>query len=288
MRVALLGLGNMGAAIAPNILKAGHRLTVWNRSPGKTASLAEQGAAVAATPAEAVATAEIALTVVADDRALEAVMFGPDGIATAPGEAIHVGLSTISLALADRIAEAQGPRYVSAPVFGRPNAAAAAKLNIVAAGAADAIDRAQAVFDAIGQRTFRVGEAPRAANLVKLCGNFMILASLEAMGEALALAEKTGLARADLFEVLTGTLFGAPVFTNYRSQLLEGAFRPAGFPAVLGLKDMNLVGDAASQARVPLPLLGIVRDHLLQTIARDGADMDWSAVAKAAGDNAGL
>lgn len=288
MRVSVLGLGNMGAAIARNILKAGHDLTVWNRSEGKAAGLAAEGATVASSPAHAVAGAEVALTMLADDQAIEAVVFGPDGLATAHGPAVHVGLSTISLAMAERLTEAHGDRYVSAPVFGRPSAAAAAKLFVVAAGPAAAIDHAQPILDVIGQRTFRMGEAPRAANLTKLCGNFMIMASLEAMGEALALAEKSGLPKAELFEVLTSTLFGSPIFTNYGPPLLTGAFRPAGLTTVLGLKDMSLVAAAASDARVPMPLLGIVRDHLLQMIAQGGADMDWSAIAKAIDDNAGI
>jgi len=288
MRVAFLGLGNMGAPIARNLLKAGHALTVWNRSSDKTAPLVADGATAAATPAEAARDADMVLTTLADDRAVEAVAFGSDGLCAAGGAALHVGLSTISLDLAGRLSEAQGERYISAPVFGRPPAAEAAQLNIVAAGAAASIDRAQPLFDAIGQRTFRVGDAPRAANLVKLCGNFMIMASIEAMGEALALAEKNGLERQALFTVLTETLFGSRVFTNYAPALLESTFRPAGFPAPLGLKDMNLVDAAATGARVPMPLLGIVRDHLLQTIASEGDDVDWSAIAKVIGDNAGL
>ncbi|PZU11659.1 NAD(P)-dependent oxidoreductase [Sphingomonas sp.] len=288
MRVALLGLGNMGGAIARNILKAGHALTVWNRSPDKAASLVEAGAGSASSPAEAATGAEIVLTMLADDRAVEAVVFGAQGLLSAKAAPIHVGLSTISLALARRLTEVQGERYVSAPVFGRPPAAEAAQLNIVAGGAPASIAFAQPIFDAIGQRTFVAGEDQATANLVKLCGNFMIMSAIEAMGEAMALAAKNGLDRQILFDVLTGTLFGAPVYRNYGPALIEGAFRPAGFPAPLGLKDMNLVAEAANGARVPMPLLGIIRDHLLQTIARDGDDIDWAAIGKAIGDNAGL
>ncbi|MDO6413891.1 NAD(P)-dependent oxidoreductase [Sphingomonas sp. BIUV-7] len=288
MRVAILGLGNMGGAIARNILKAGHDLTVWNRSPDKAAALVEGGATLATTPAEAAAQAEIVFTMLADDRAVEAVTFGEDGLLAADPLCLHVGLSTVSLALARRLAEAQGDRYVSAPVFGRPPAAEAAQLSIVAAGAPASIAHAQPVFDAIGQKTFVVGEDAPAANLVKLCGNFMIMSAIEAMGEAMALAAKNGLDKQALFDVLTGTLFGAPVYRNYGPALIEGTYRPAGFPAPLGLKDMNLVAEAATGARVPMPLLGVIRDHLLQAIARDGDDVDWSAIGKAIGDNAGL
>lgn len=288
MRVTLIGLGNMGVPIARNILKAGHALIVWNRSPDKAAELVESGATLAETPAAAASGAEIAFTMLADDSAVEAVVFGPDGLMAADPRPLHVGLSTISLALARRLAEAQGDLYVSAPVFGRPPAAAAAALSIVAAGNADSIAQARPIFEAIGQKTFAVGDAAPSANLVKLCGNFMIMSAIEAMGEAMALAAKNGLEKQALFDVLTGTLFGAPVYTNYGAALIAETFRPAGFPAPLGLKDMNLVAEAAGGARVPMPLLGVIRDHLLQTIAQEGEDVDWSAIGKVIGDNAGL
>lgn len=288
MRVAVLGLGNMGGAIARNILKAGHELTVWNRSSDKAAALVEAGARFAATPAQAAIGAEMVFTMLADDKAVEAVTFGEDGLLSADSRPLHVGLSTVSVALARRLAEAQGDLYVSAPVFGRPPAAEAAQLSIVAAGPAEAIARAQPIFDAIGQKTFSVGDDPSAANLVKLCGNFMIMSAIEAMGEAMALAAKNGLDKQALFDVLTGTLFGAPVYRNYGPALIEGNFRPAGFPAPLGLKDMNLVAEAAGAAHVPMPLLGVIRDHLLQVIAREGDDVDWAAIGKAIAGNAGL
>jgi 3-hydroxyisobutyrate dehydrogenase-like beta-hydroxyacid dehydrogenase len=288
MRIAFLGLGQMGAAIARNILNAGHELTVWNRSPDKAATLVAAGAQQRGTPAEAAEGAEIVFTMLADDRAVEAVTFGENGLLTAKDGPVHVGLSTISLDLARKLTEAQGQHYASAPVFGRPNVAAAAKLNIVAAGPEAVLAKAQPIFAAIGQRVLPVGDAPLLANLVKLCGNFMIMASLEAMGEALALAEKNGLDKAKLFEVLTGTLFGSAVFTNYGPAMLERSFRPAGFPAPLGLKDMNLVNAAATDSRVPMPLLGTVREHLLQTIGQQGEDVDWSAIVGTIAANAGL
>ncbi|QJU56756.1 NAD(P)-dependent oxidoreductase [Sphingomonas sp. AP4-R1] len=288
MRVALLGIGNMGAPIGRNILKAGHDLIVWNRSPDKAAPLVAEGATLAATPAAATVEAEIVCTMLADDRGVEAVTFGEEGLLSADPRKLHVGFSTISLALARRLAEAQGDLYISAPVFGRPPAAAAAQLSVVTAGASESIARAQPIFDAIGQKIFVVGAEAPAANLVKLCGNFMIMSAIEAMGEAMALAAKNGLDKQALFDVLTGTLFGAPVYKNYGPALIAGEYRPAGFPAPLGLKDMNLVAEAAGGARVPMPLLGVIRDHLLQTIGREGDDVDWAAIGKAISDNAGL
>ena len=181
------------------------------------------------------------------------------------------------------------PRLLSGnPDLGRPEAAAAAKLFVLAAGKEADLQTAAPVFSAVGQRVFKLGTNPQAANLVKLCGNFMILAAVEAMGEAMTLAEKGGVQRAQLLEVLTGTLFDAPPYRIYGALLAEKKYKPAGFAAPLGLKDMRLAAQAADTLRVPMPLLGILRDHLLQTIAVDGEDIDWSAIGSAIDKNAGI
>ncbi len=279
MRIGFIGLGQMGGAIAANLIKAGHEVTVWNRSTDKTDALVAAGAARAARPVDA-AQGDLVMTMLADDRAVEDVVLGEGGIVGAP--ALHVGHSTISLALADRLAADGGTGgYVSAPVFGRPPAAAAGKLFVVAAGVEAALDRCEPVFADIGQRTFRIGDKPSAANLVKLSGNFMIMAVVEAMAEAMTLVEKGGVDRQTLLEVLTGTLFGAPVYHTYGEILLEDRFRPAGFAAPLGLKDMTLADAAATSLGAPMPLLGIVRDHLRSVIATEGPDIDWAGIALA-------
>jgi len=286
MRIGFIGLGQMGGAIAANLLKAGHEVTVWNRSADKTEALVAAGAARAARPVDA-AQGDLVMTMLADDRAVEGVVFGEGGIVGAP--ALHVGHSTISIALADQLAADSGTGgYVSAPVFGRPPAAAAGKLFVVAAGVEAALDRCEPVFADIGQRTFRIGDKPSAANLVKLSGNFMIMAAVEAMAEAMTLAEKGGVDRQTLLEVLTGTLFGAPVYHTYGEILLEDRFRPAGFAAPLGLKDMTLADTAATSLRAQMPLLGIVRDHLRSVIATEGPDIDWAGIALAVRKSAKL
>ncbi|WP_314372511.1 NAD(P)-dependent oxidoreductase [Sphingomonas paucimobilis] len=286
MKIGFIGLGQMGAAMASNLVQAGHDVTVWNRSPDKTEPLVAAGATRAERPVDA-AQGDVVMTMLADDAALETVVFGTDGIAGAP--ALHIGHSTISLALADRLADTAGPSgYVSAPVFGRPPAAAAGKLFVVAAGDDAALDRCEPLFEVIGQRVFRIGEKPSAANLVKLSGNFMIMAAVEAMAEAMTLAEKNGVDRATLLEVLTGTLFGSPIYQTYGEILVEDRFRPAGFTAPLGLKDMSLVDAAATHAAVPMPLLGIVRDHLRGAIAQEGRDIDWAGIALAVRKGAGV
>jgi 3-hydroxyisobutyrate dehydrogenase-like beta-hydroxyacid dehydrogenase len=282
MKIGFVGLGQMGGAIARNLLKAGHELTVWNRSAGRADALVAEGAAQARTPAGA-AGGDLVFTMLANDAAVEAVTLGTDGIAS--GRALHVGMSTISPDLADRLAQAG--RYISAPVFGRPAAAEAVKLFVVAAGDPAAIDQAAPAFDAIGQRVFRVGERPSLANLVKLCGNFTIMGVVEALGEAMTLAEKGGVAKQTLLEVLTGTIFDAPVFHVYGDIIAGDKFRPAGFAAPLGLKDMNLVAQEANDRRVPMPALAAIRNHLLQGIAKHGEEIDWSVVAKVIAENAG-
>ena len=279
MKIGFIGLGQMGSAIAANLIKAGHEVTVWNRSADKADALLDAGATRAERPIDA-AQGEIVMTMLADDSAVEAVVFGEGGIAGGP--ALHVGHSTIGVALADRLAAESGfGGYVSAPVFGRPPAAASGKLFVIAAAAPAALDLCEPVFADIGQRTFRIGDMPSAANLVKLSGNFMIMAAVEAMAEAMTLAEKGGVDRRVLLEVLTGTLFGAPVYQTYGEILVEDRFRPAGFTAPLGLKDMTLVDAAATSFGASMPLLGIVRDHLRSVIATEGPDVDWAGIALA-------
>ena len=292
MRIGFLGLGNMGAAIAANLKRASHEVTVWNRSADKARPLVELGAALAATPKAAATERDVVFTMLADDAALDAVMTGVNGLVAGlkPG-ALHVSMSTIAVATAERLAathRAQGQGFLCAPVFGRPEAAQAAKLFVVAAGDPADLRTAGPLLRVIGQRVFDVGTTPSAASLVKLCGNFMILSAIEAMGEAMALAAKGGVARQQLLEVLIGTLFDSPVYRTYGAILAADRFRPAGFAAPLGLKDMRLVGQSAEALRVPMPLLSLLRDHLLQTIAQQGEDIDWSAIAHTVGKNAGL
>jgi len=286
MDIGFIGLGHMGSAIALNLLKAGHAVSVWNRSPDKAEPLVAAGARKAATPAEA-AGGQVVFTMLSNDGAVEQVVFGADGILASPARPIHVSMSTISLALAERLTAAHAEAYVSAPVFGRPAAAEAGKLFIVAAGPAEALSVCAPLFDAIGQRVFAVGDAPRSANLIKLCGNYMIMAAIESLAEAMTLAAKNGVEKATLLDVLTNTLFNAPIYKTYGEILLKEQFEPAGFAAPLGLKDMNLVDAAALDARASMPFLAILRGNLLTAIARHGEGVDWSAIAKVVDENSG-
>lgn len=281
MHLGFIGLGNMGSAMAANLLEAGHDVTAYNRSPDKTDALAAKGARAGRAVADA-CTGEVVVSMLANDEAVEAVSFGPGGIVDtlAPG-ALHVSSSTISLALAERLTAAHaeaGQRFVSAPVFGRPEAAAAAKLFVVAAGPADAVQSAQPVFDAIGQRTFVVGDRPQAASLVKLSGNFLIASVIESLGEAMALVAKGGVDTAQYLELLTSTLFDAPVYRTYGGLVSRREFEPAGFAATGGHKDVRLVLAAGETLQVPLPVASLLHDRFLTLLATGGGDLDWSAI----------
>lgn len=291
MDIGFIGLGKMGQAMAANLLQAGHHLTVYNRSPGRTAYLVQRGAAAAASVAEACA-GEVVFTMLADDAAVEAVTFGDDGIvASLTAGATHVSSSTISVALSERLAIAHagaGQGYAAAPVFGRPEAAAAAKLFVVAAGRAQTLQPLIPVFDAIGQRTFVVSERPHTANLMKLSGNFLIASVIESVSEAVALVAKAGVDRQQYVDILTSTLFAAPVYQTYGGLIARREFEPAGFAAQLGLKDVRLALAAAEQLQVPLPVASLLRDRFLTLVATGGADLDWSALATLADRDAGL
>jgi 3-hydroxyisobutyrate dehydrogenase-like beta-hydroxyacid dehydrogenase len=290
MDIGFIGLGNMGRGMAGNLVKAGNRVTVYNRSPGKAEALVQQGATAARTVAEA-CRGEVVFTMLSDDPAVEAVMFGADGIVAslAPG-ATHVSSSTISVALSQRLAATHaeaGQRYAAAPVFGRPEAASAAKLFVIAAGAPQVLQPLFALFDAIGQRTFVVSEQPQTANLVKLSGNFLIASAIEAVGEAVALVAKAGVDRQQYVDILTSTLFAAPAYKTYGGLIARQEFEPAGFAASLGLKDVRLVLAAAEQLQVPLPVASLLRDRFLTLVATGGGHLDWSAVATLADRDAG-
>ena len=291
MRIGFIGLGKMGAGMAANLVAAGHEIVVYNRTRQKAEALAERGAKVADRVA-GVADAEAVITMLADDRAVEDVVFAEDGLLSAmPAGCTHVSMSTISVALSERLArvhQAAGHGYVAAPVFGRPEAAAAAKLFIVAAGLEEAIARCQPIFAALGQRTFVLAGPPTAANVVKLSGNFLIAAVIEGLAEAIALARKAGIDPRAYLDILTSTLFTAPVYKTYGGLIVDEKYEPAGFAAPLGLKDMRLALAAAEAHSVPMPLASLVRDHLLTVIAQGGKDQDWSALGGLAARNAGL
>jgi 3-hydroxyisobutyrate dehydrogenase-like beta-hydroxyacid dehydrogenase len=290
MDIGFIGLGNMGRGMAVNLVKAGHHVTVYNRSPEKSETVVQQGATRARSVADACG-GEVVVTMLADDPAVADVTFGEQGVlASLAAGATHVSASTISVDLSKRLAAAHAEadqQYVAAPVFGRPEAAAAAKLFVVAAGAPQAVQALAPVFDAIGQRHFVVSEQPEAANLVKLSGNFLIASVIESLGEAVALVSKAGVDPAQYIDLLTSTLFSAPAYKTYGGLIARREFEPAGFAAALGLKDIRLVLAAAENMQVPLPLASLLRDRFLALLAGGGGQLDWSAIATLASRDAG-
>lgn len=291
MRIGFIGLGQMGSGMAGRLIAAGHEVSVYNRSPARAEPLVAKGARLAATPADA-SRGDAVVTMVAEDAALEAVTHGGDGVLAAlPAGAIHVSCSTISVALSEKLAaahEGAGQRYVAAPVFGRPPAAATGQLFVVAAGEKGAVADAQPVFEAIGQRTFVLAEKPSSANLVKLSGNFLIACVIETLGEAMALVGKDGIDPHQYLELLTSTLFGAPAYKTYGTLIADRNFEPPGFAAPLGLKDIRLALAAAEGLRVPMPAASLLRDRLLTLVATHGEDIDWSAMGALAARDAGM
>lgn len=290
MKVGFLGLGAMGAAMATNLLKAGHEVTVWNRSPAAAEPLAALGAKVASAPAEAV-RGEAVLSMLANDDAVRGVILDGGVLgAMAPGT-VHVNHATVSVALAKELAQmhaARGVGYVAAPVFGRPDVAAAGKLNILAAGDAQAIERVRPLLDAMGSRVWPLGDAPERASVAKIAGNFMLAAAIESMAEASALVRAHGVAAADFLDVMTGTLFAAPAYQGYARLIAAQCFKPAGFALPLGYKDVGLALSAGAAARVPLPFAGVLRDSLLEALAAGDEDVDWSVLSQVAARRARL
>jgi 3-hydroxyisobutyrate dehydrogenase-like beta-hydroxyacid dehydrogenase len=292
MKIGFIGLGSMGLPMARNLLDAGHELVVYNRTRSRADELARKGGRVAGSPREAAQGAEILITMLADDTAVEEVMFGDQGgLAGLKSGAVHASMSTISHLLSRRLAEQHRSKrqgYVAAPVFGRPEAAEAAKLWIVAAGETELIERCQPVFDAMGQGVEMVGDDPPMANVLKLAGNFLLASAIEAMGEAFALVQKSGIEPARFLEIVNGRLIRSPIYENYGKLIADRRWEPAGFKLRHGLKDVRLALAAAEEATAPMPLASLIRDHYLSAMARGWGDIDWAALARVVEEDAGI
>lgn len=282
MKIAFIGIGSMGAAIVPHLVSGGHEVAVWNRSPDAINQL--QGVAALSTPTDAFVNHEVVMTMLADDNAFQRVIVDSGAVAAARPGVTHVVMSTLSTALVDRVQplhSAAGVSYVAAPVFGVPATAARGELNILAAGATDAVERVMPLFELIGKQVWRLGTEPRHANIAKIAGNLMIMLAIESMAEATALTESHGLPASDFLAVVTQTLFACPSYQRYGKNIAETSYEP-GFKLALGLKDVELALQAAADHKTVLPSARIVREHMLDAV-RDGlGDKDWSILAQAA------
>jgi 3-hydroxyisobutyrate dehydrogenase-like beta-hydroxyacid dehydrogenase len=290
MKLGFIGLGQMGSAIAANLVKAGHEVTVFNRTPGKSSQLIALGAHAATSPAGA-CRGEMVITMLADDAAASQIALGSGGIVENLSKgAIHLSMSTISVAMSKRLAQAHaqsGQRYVAAPVLGRPGRAVAAQLFIVAAGDPGTIDACRPVFEAVGQKTSTIGAEPSAANLVKLTANFLQAAIIESLGEAIALIGKAGIDRRAYVDLLTSTIFTAPAYKIFGPLIADSTFGTAAFAAPLGFKDIRLALAEAETLRVPMPLASLLHDRFLRLFAQGGEYLDWSAIGGLATQDAG-
>ena len=269
MKIGFIGLGQMGREMAARLVGAGHDVVVWNRTSSATKPFKK----VAATPAEAV-DAEVVITMLADDAAVEAVWLQP----RLKSKGVHVNMATVSLSTAQALERLQ-PDYVSAPVFGRPAAAAKGELDVIAAGPQAALERCQPVFKALARQVFVVGTEAAHANAVKIARNFLLATVIESLGEAFALIRASGVAADVFLEIITKTSLAAPAYKSYGKLMVERAYEPAQFSMELGLKDVELVLATAREKGVSLPSAELVRAHLLEAIAQGHGGKDWAALA---------
>lgn len=290
--IGFVGLGAMGEPMAANLVAAGYKLRVYNRTASKADALVATGATRVERPGDAAPAGGVAITMVSDDAALEGVTLGAGGLAERLGAGgIHISMSTVAPATARRLAKHHatcGNIYIAAPVFGRPDAAKAKRLWVLASGPAAQKTAIRPLLEAMGQAIFDFGEEPGAANVAKLAGNFLIAANLEAMSEAFAMAEKQGVERAAVADMLSKTLFACPIYQGYGKAIAEKRFTPVGFRMPLGLKDLELALRTAAEVTMALPIASLVRDRFLASLAKGRAEMDWSAIALSVLDDAGL
>lgn len=280
MDVGFIGMGRMGRGMAARLAQEGHKVRAWNRSPEAARGI--PGVTAVGSAAEAFA-GDAVISMLADDAALEAVVVQGGLLDGAGRPGLHLGMSTISVALAERLTAVHGRAgipYVSAPVFGRPDVAEAGKLNIVAAGPEAAITAAAPLLEAMGAKTWRYGEEPKRANAVKLAGNFMLVAAIEAMGEACAFTEGHGVKGGEFLDLMTNTIFASPVYKNYGAAIAARRYEPPGFGLRLGAKDIRLALQAAEAAGVPMPFASVVRDGLIEAMSHGDADKDLAALAE--------
>lgn len=291
MRIGFIGLGSMGAGMAGNLIKGGHEVTVWNRSADAAKPLAEQGAKVAAQASGAAEGAEVLHSMLANDAAVREVILKGGVLDTLPKGAVHVNHATISVELARELIEAHESRglgYVAAPVFGRPAVAAQGGLNIVVSGKPDAVKTVQPLLELLAQKVWPMGEDPIRATIVKIGGNFMIGAAIESMAEATTLTRAHGVSAKDFLDVMSNSLFAAPIYKTYGGMIAEDTYTPAAFKLSLGFKDVGLARAAAEAKRVPMPLASVLHDALLESLASGDGDIDWAGMARVAAARARL
>jgi 3-hydroxyisobutyrate dehydrogenase-like beta-hydroxyacid dehydrogenase len=284
--IGFIGLGNLGTPIAENILASDHNLYVYNRTASKALPLAQKGAVICDNITQLASQCNIVFTIVSDDNALKSICDGEDGLLKnlQPG-GIHISMSTILPQTAKDLAALHAQHqqhYIAAPVFGRPEAATAKKLNFTISGNEKIRKQIEPLLkDAGALNVWDFGDDITAANTVKLCGNFLIASALEAIGESINLAKKSGVDAQQMWNMFSQTLFNTPVYLNYSNIILQEKFEPAAFTMKLGLKDINLVLQQAASANQSMPLASLLQKNMQQIISDGGENIDWSAVSTA-------
>jgi 3-hydroxyisobutyrate dehydrogenase-like beta-hydroxyacid dehydrogenase len=284
--IGFIGLGSLGAPIAMNLLESGHALRVFNRTASKAKSFGDKGAKVSESIAELAHECSVVFTIVSDDAALKSICEGENGLLKNMQKgSLNISMSTILPKTAEELSllhEKNGLHYLASPVFGRPEAARVKKLNFVVSGNEENRKLAEPLLkEAGGMNVFDFGDVITAANTVKLCGNFLIASALEAIGESINLAKKSGVDAKKMWNMLSQTLFNTPVYQNYSNIILQQKFEPAAFTMKLGLKDLNLVLQQASLANQSMPLAELIQKNMKQIVDSGKPEIDWSAVATA-------
>ncbi|MDE2166953.1 MAG: NAD(P)-dependent oxidoreductase [Alphaproteobacteria bacterium] len=292
MKVGFIGLGRMGQAMARRMLDAGHDLAVYNRTAEKAKALAEAGAKVMGSVAEAARYGEAVVTMLADDAALEKITAQKDGLLQSlPKGSIHVCAGTHSVEIIRSLDAAHakaGQRMVASPMLGRPEAVAAGQAGIVVGGAAESLACCRPLFEAIARRVFEAGADPVTAAAIKIANNFVLGCAIEAMGEGLSLVRKYGVAPQVLYDVMTDGLFAAPAYKIYGQIIVDETYEKVGQMAVLGLKDANLALAAGEAVGVPLPSGNVWRDRLVGAVAHGDGQCDWAVMAREQARASGL
>jgi 3-hydroxyisobutyrate dehydrogenase-like beta-hydroxyacid dehydrogenase len=289
MRIGFIGLGQMGRGMAARLLEQGHELIAWNRTYAAAETLQQRGAK-AAKRLEETLDAEVVITMLADDAAVEAVWIASGLVNRMPAAVVHLNMASVSLRMAQRLArlhQDRGGHFVSAPVFGRPQAAASGQLDIVAAGPRDALARCVPLFEALGKHWFDVGTEPAHANIVKIARNFLLGAIIESLGEAFALVQKSGVEPAQFLDIITSTSMSAPAYKNY-GRLMIQPLPEVTFTLKLGMKDVELALQAGGDTGVPMPTAALIREQHVAAIARGYGDKDWASLGNYIRECAGL
>jgi len=290
MKVGFIGLGQMGRGMAARLIERGHELVVWNRTRAAAEGLDRLGATVAREPAEALWNVDVVITMLADDAAIDAVWIAPALVRGVAASTVHLNMASVSLQMAERLTRLHadaGTTYVSAPVFGRPRAAADGQLDIIVAGPRDAIARCTPLFEALGKQWFDIGTTAMHANIVKIARNYLLGTIIESLGEAFALVAKSGVEQAKFLEIITSTSLNAPAYKNYGRWIIDPPSNPT-FPLKLGLKDIEVALQAGTETGVPMPMAAVIRDQHLAAIARGYGERDWAGLGNYIAETAGL